>query len=253
MPAESSAGLERLQQQNNRESADSRALFSEHRQRIMALVRETQVPSQENLMVLGAGNGNDLDLPALCREFRGVQLVDIDAEAIQRAAASLNGPEKGNLELFGGVDFLNPAVTAALPGEREIVVSTCVLSQLIHSHSEQNSLEKIVEVRHQHLSTMVDLLKSGGRGILVSDMVSSDTCPELKKKPPFVRTLMDRLIEEHNFFTGLNPHAILQVLYMNRRFAGLLSDIRFVGPWLWQLSPERTYLVYAITFRKKQA
>ena len=171
-----------LHQDRNRQSAQMFEDFSMHREMISgviqqcltalppASIREPEAPAKSpTLTVWGAGNTNDLDLPAICARFEIVQLIDLDLESLQRASqrADLSDADRAKLRLVGNCDstgllpqlaslaessgdgandptatFIADAVTARprilSGGETEIlktdvVVSACMLSQLIDS------------------------------------------------------------------------------------------------------------------------
>ena len=96
----------------------------------------------------------------------------------------------------------------------DVVASTCVLSQLIDAVSlalgrgEPLLHELAMEVRNQHVRLMLSVLRPGGRGVLISDFVSSDSCAELSRVS--LEELPSRArhwIECQNFFSGTNPFA----------------------------------------------
>jgi hypothetical protein len=76
------AGIIDLHRGLNRDTADSWHRYSEHRARVTALA-----PGGDSCAVLGAGNCNDLDLDALTGRYREIHLIDLDAEALERARA----------------------------------------------------------------------------------------------------------------------------------------------------------------------
>ena len=82
--------------------------FADHRR---CLTRELArgAAAGSRLCVLGAGNANDLDLPALLRAHQEVHLVDIDAAALAPGAERQRVAGHPRLRLHGGLD-----VTAAL-------------------------------------------------------------------------------------------------------------------------------------------
>src|SRR4051812_14797742 len=80
--------------------------FASHR------TRQTELALQAGggrLAVLGAGNCNDLDLPALAERFREIHLVDLDREALERALGRQPPEVQQALVLHAPVD-----VTGAL-------------------------------------------------------------------------------------------------------------------------------------------
>jgi HPt (histidine-containing phosphotransfer) domain-containing protein len=171
-----------LHQDRNRQSAQMYEDFSLHREMISGVIQHclralaaapNRGPAESDglptLTVWGAGNTNDLDLPAICARFKMVQLIDLDLESLDRAKqrADLSDADREKLRLVGNCDstgllpqlaalaqgveqaaneqtasFIADAVKARprclSPGETEIfktdvVVSACMLSQLIDS------------------------------------------------------------------------------------------------------------------------
>lgn len=165
-----------LHQDRNRQSAELFDEFSLHRQMISAVIKQclSTLPKADSeqlptLTVWGAGNTNDLDLPAICAQFGLVQLIDLDQESLQRAKqrTDLSDIDREKLRLVGNCDatgllaqlaslaegikdgsddlitsFVADAVEArprVLTDDKteilktDVVVSACLLSQLIDS------------------------------------------------------------------------------------------------------------------------
>src|SRR5204862_2271999 len=80
-----------------------REAFAGHRARVMALI-ET-VARGGSLCVLGAGNGSDLDVPALAKVFDEVHLVDLDGQALGRCVAALPAKVRGSVTAHAEVDL----------------------------------------------------------------------------------------------------------------------------------------------------
>jgi hypothetical protein len=98
---------------------------------------------------------------------------------------------------------------------------------------------------------MLDLLAPGGTGLLICDLVSSDSRDDLSRVPEHeLPGLVRKLASDRNFFSGLYPDSMLSTLQGEPRLAGLAVDVRLLSPWLWKLGPLRTFLVYAIRFRR---
>jgi len=102
-----------LHQDRNRQSAQMFEEFSLHREMISGMIQRclTVLPSDLNrepgklptLTVWGAGNTNDLDLPAICARFEMVQLIDLDLESLERARqrTDLSDADRAKLRLVG--------------------------------------------------------------------------------------------------------------------------------------------------------
>jgi SAM-dependent methyltransferase len=234
-----------------------------------------RVPPGRAAAILGAGNGNDVDLAALAGRFERVHLVDLDGEALAHAAATPGAREAARIVVHAGVDLgvipaedssagaIDHAVEAAargvaMPvGDLDLAVSACLLSQLVLSAAEwvgaehPRCLDLVRAVRLGHLRALARSLRPGGVGLLVSDMVSSDTDPGLAAAAPgdlVVR--MERLVRAGNFFTGTNPFVVANELARDAELAALARDVRLHAPWVWRIAERRHYLVFAVSFRR---
>jgi hypothetical protein len=270
-------------------SADCWQLYAGHRSSVMELLTGASLGSSTpSLCVLGAGNCNDLDLRQLATRFANVHLVDLDGESLDRGVARQQLASAVGIHVHGGVDLtgmvglldswkslgsapeqqvrqflqqpsaLIPTALTGLAGSMDVVASVCVLSQLIDSVASALGpahpcfLDMVFFLRREHLRLMLDLLRDGGQGILVTDFVSSDTCPALAHAPPDrLPSLCIELIRQENFFTGLNPFAILNLLRQNPLFQDRIGDVEVSPPWCWQYVT-RTYAVSAILFSNRK-
>ena len=256
-----------------------------HRQKTMELISlaaaEFSGVAERSVSVLGAGNCMDLDLRQLTTLFHRVRLLDLDREAVESGVNSVECHGGSRPQIVAPIDLASPlAITtemtlseidsiaqlcqqlvnpfATLPVEpADVVVSTCVLSQVLsaltHLVTEEHPqfLPLIQAVRRGHLVRMMQLLKSGGRGILISDLVSSDTTPALNSiGEESLPRLLAQALAAGNFFSGLHPGVMLQDLRACSMIAPLIESPIMTAPWRWQMGP-RTYAVYAITFRKR--
>lgn len=171
-----------LHQDRNRQSAQMFEEFSMHRAMISGVIQQclAALPSVAKtdqaeggklptLTIWGAGNTNDLDLPAICARFETVQLIDLDPESLERAKnrADLTDADRAKLRLVGNCDVtgLLPQLASLAEGAGEaagdttasfiadavnarprilsssateilktdVVISSCLLSQLIDS------------------------------------------------------------------------------------------------------------------------
>ena len=77
------------QQSVNEQTKDAWDLFASHRVQMTALIEQAVgvLPlsfGKPTLCVLGAGNGNDLDLAKIAPQFSEIRLVDLDPTALGR-------------------------------------------------------------------------------------------------------------------------------------------------------------------------
>lgn len=237
-----------------------------------------------SLAILGAGNGNDLDLSAIVARFDRVHLLDIDREAVTRARDRQSPEVAAKLALIAPVD-LGGAMgelrqlrgrlatrdeLGALPGagarevlpriaERfDVVASTCLLSQLVHScqrllgddHPQIQPIACAVVVAHLRL--LVQLTRPGGTGLLVTDTVSSDTYPVRElwgTRAPW--TIIDELESSGNHLSGTTPSFVRRILNTDPVIAPLAAISSMEEPWMWTLSEDETYIVYGVRFERR--
>ena len=141
-------------------------------------------------------------------------------------------------------------------GSCHVVASVGLLTQLIDGvmrtlgESHPRAWEVVASLRTQHLRLMLELARPGGAAVLVTEVVSSDSCPALLSgNERDLSDLLRREIAARNFFTGTNPAALHQLLRTDVSLASHLASVQFAEPWLWTF-PARTYAVYAVTMRK---
>lgn len=269
------------QKKANEQTRDGWEIFAPHRAQVTALVREAGAGS---LLVLGAGNGNDLDLAALMPPYDVVHLADLDAAALARGAARLPSALAGRVHLHAPIDLAGvlgrlpdwkrnrptpgqlaqlaeaaaARVVGGLPGGHDVVVSTALLTQLFQSvrlalgvgHPDLHAV--VGGVAAAHLRALAGLLRPGGQALLVTDVVSSESYPlvELWGAQDPLR-LLGTLSGAGNTFTGADPTFLMRLLVEHPVVEPLVTPPRLVPPWLWTLSEEVTLLVYALSFSRR--
>jgi len=252
--------------------------FSSHRRRVTDLCLKA---SGGTAAILGAGNCNDVDLTELAAHFERIHLVDLDGAALSTAAARQREDVRPKLVEHGGVD-LGLVDTLSAWGDREpssndieealsrmreeprppaanldLCVSSCLLTQLFTSVVDRvgphhpRVVEIVCGLRSRHLRTLAQSLRPGAVGVLVSDMVSSDTAPGLRDLPPHgLRGAMDAFLRAGNFFTGTNPYIVASSLTTDPQLKEMTTEVVLHSPWIWDIAPERSYLVFAVSFRR---
>lgn len=254
--------------------------FASHRKHVTDLLVNL-LPANKSLCLLGAGAINDVSLNRLLDLRAHIHLVDVDLEAMQTGVARqglagspaihLHGPVdvSGIAPMLADCDALRRGDSAArllqsvakhrcrIAGQPfDITVSAAVLTQLIQSVvasrlRPRQALPVILALRDKHLSDLVQLTTPGGWILLVSDVVSTATAPQLAQIPASeLGAAMAALIAENNFFTATNPYRLTTLLAQDPRFRDEVTDVRLLAPWLWRVRPRRQHLVYAIAARR---
>lgn len=265
----------------NRSSSNAWDAFAGHRSQVTFLLKHGSDLSR--LCILGAGNCNDLDLTPLLQSHQEIHLVDIDVDALTQGVAKQNLVDHAHIHLHGGLDLtgmidsmshwspnstltetdISACIDASahcleqLPGPFEVVASTCLLSQLIKSivdaigENHPQFVEVIQAIRLGHLHLLLKLMKSGGLGVLVTDVVSSDSYPSLASVPAQnLSQVLVQLVRQGNFFHGVNPAAIVNLFRQDPVLSQQVASLEPVGPWHWNFGP-RHYAVIAVTFQKR--
>lgn len=257
--------------------------FATHRERIEHLLVADGLTGGGRLCVLGAGNCNDLDLRHLCETFAEVHLVDLDPAAVAGAVRRQEMEASSQVRLHAPVDLtgvaddmagwpgrrptggeidacirkIGDAPLPALTGPFDVVLSPCVLSQIVgyandtlgKAHPRLHLVRRAL--RDRHLRLMVDAVAPGGWGVLVTDACSSAGVDGLDQTPHDKLPDLLRSLEAFGHtYPGLGPAAVEAELRREPLLALQAADVRVIPPWLWRLGPLKTFLVYAVRFRR---
>jgi hypothetical protein len=161
-------------------------------------------------------------------------------------------------------------------GGYDVAVSLCLLSQFASSFSlVLNSSKRmmdlvvlVVAIRNRHLSQLVQSLRPGGHGVMIIDMVSMDTLPELRligedqqhddghsscqEKQEAAAAAIEQLTQKAeqtgNYFHGTKRIAVMQAL--QDEFGHLVDNVQLGPPWKWTLAANKEYIVYSVVFRR---
>jgi hypothetical protein len=253
------------------------ASFGEHRQRLTALTLAA-APVGGTLCVLGAGNCFDLELPALVARYDTVHLVDLDADALQRACARQEPATRARLVLHAPVDLsglldridrwsrlqvtpeelMAHAETTArqlreqLGGPFDVVLSACMLSQM------QLSVLNVLSERHRlfqavrwtldltHFRTLAALTRASGRALFATD-VSSEQLHALDALAPDTDcvALVRELSNAGQVFDFADPKRLTALVNDDPVLRAAFQRFDVSEAWLWSNGPETKFLVYA--------
>lgn len=234
--------------------------WSTHRTALMILLEHAGRLAQNTHAVccLGAGNCNDIDLCDLVRDFNEIALVDLDSSAIANGIEAQGLPaDHESVLTIAPLEVTSHRFGpgSALQRSRyDVVLSSGLLTQLCQSELSRSDFvapERLLAVRSQHLRFIADLLRPGGVGVLVVELVSTDTAPHLTRlEASALSNEMRRLIESGNFFTAMNPFAIWQCLSTDPTLG--FAHAALTNPWLWRMTEARTYLTYALLLQRSE-
>jgi hypothetical protein len=257
------------------------ALYADHRARFTEGVLSSASQPGGRLCLLGAGHCNDVDLERLAETFSEIHLVDIDSAALVGAVARQRPSVRACLHRHAPVDLSGmskrlkkwktmaptpagleaslasalPAIVASLPGPFDVVASACVLTQMsFHLRDvlgENHPMLAPIRLSlvATHLSTLARLANVGGVSFFASDLTSSNFYPVGELSPDVsLREAMNQIVETGRFYHAANPHLIHDLLA--RREGQSVGEPEWLDPWIWTGSHGRTYLVYALRFRR---
>ena len=238
----------------NRSTRDNWDFFRRHRNQVMDLLG-AESRRQGRVAILGAGNCNDLDLRQLASGCGEVHLFDLDREAMEQALRRQGIPEDSNIRLrddlelsgLGGPELNTPAK------DFDLVVSTCVVSQLLETvsrlHPPGSRRDRtMLRVRNAHVRLLADLIAPGGTGIVVTDMAEAASDPVAAEPNEAASSPESEQMER--YFPGLGPQGLEDALRAVPHAAESLRGVKQVDPWTWQLDAVRRYLVHAVRFSR---
>jgi hypothetical protein len=215
--------------------------------------------------------------------FSEIHLVDIDASALGRAVARQRPAVRSRLRPHARVDLsgmtkrlnewrrrpptpaqldalgasTSQALLARLPGPFDVVVSSCVLTQM--SFAAMNALGEghpmLPSVRLSlvgtHLHALVGLTTAGGTSLFVSDLTSSSLFP-LKDLDASrsLHDVMNDVVASGRCYHAANPTLVTSILASDS-FRERTWEPQVLDPWLWSGRLDRTYFVYALRVRRR--
>ncbi|QDV24686.1 hypothetical protein [Aureliella helgolandensis] len=279
--------LQHQQSARNAQTATAWDHFASHRTQITnqlrGIVGRCVGRHALRMCVLGAGNCNDLDLLELCQLFAQLTLVDIDRSALQAAVARVGLEASDQIEIRAPLDLTGlspefahwseclptPGVVKSalerlrgtsqlevLSGGFDVVLSSCVLTQLIDSaqraigEDHEEFFDLLSALRLRHIEHMLELLRGDGVGLLVTDLVSTDTWPGMRELPiEQLPQAAAAAVRDKNFFSGVNPSVIYHLLKNHPTLSAKISQVTPISPWIWDWGT-RAYVVYGMQFRR---
>jgi hypothetical protein len=274
---------QRAEQRGNKDIRDLWQRYAGHRQQVTAAILALAPPGGGRVLLLGAGNANDLDLELLAARFDEVHLVDIDAAALARATGRQTPAVRARLRSHAPVDLSGlyqqlarwdvapapplptlvdagaAAVLKQLPAGFDVVASCCVLSQMSWALEQlltpdDSTLAQLQQALLRiHLRTLLALIQPAGAALLVADQVSTEAYP-LDELPPGedLGALAARLASTRVTYPVCNPELVRQMLHRDPQLAAVGQPLELGVPWLWDGPKEQSYLVLPMVLRRRR-
>ncbi|HTV20162.1 MAG TPA: hypothetical protein VMG12_15870 [Polyangiaceae bacterium] len=274
------------QKLSNSNAAQHHAAYANHRLHLTELLmarREAAAPTSSDgprLCVLGAGNCGDLDLERLATRYRSIHLVDIDAEALERARQRQSAATRAALVSVAPLDLsglleplerwknmqMTPDEMLAHPGRSaaniadsiggpfDVVVSACVLSQMHlsvrHGLGDSHPLFQAAgyTLNLTHLHTLARLAAPGrGVALLVSDVATEQMAPlERAGALRDLRGLLEHQLSAGAVFDAVRPDTLVAIACDDPGLVREFGLSNIVDAWVWKNGPRRSFLVYAL-------
>ena len=150
------------------------------------------------------------------------------------------------------------ALLASIGRPFDVVLSTCVLSQLVLPFQETwvmtaDEWDKLSACTTAvHLATLCGATRGGGSGFMAFDVVSSDHLPGLLAYRERPSAELEAFVEEQvaSEQVALTPVPTeLLALLTGSGLGAALADVRITPPWLWDIGTAQQ-LVYGLAFRR---
>ena len=228
----------------------------------------------QRLAVLGAGNGNDLELSELASAFDELHLFDIDADALERALAgqsrAVQLKSKTHVHDLTGVAALLEDWRASPPeplaaqvsawtklcelltdvGQFDAVVSTCLLSQVAINLRDFFGLtpalnSALFAAIAGHVMLATSLTRPGGTLVVISDCITDQYPIHDEARARGALPAIFHLAAQGAAFPGTDPE-LIESLVKSPEF----PRPELVRGWIWDLSPQ-SYLVYALRAERR--
>ena len=148
-------------------------------------------------------------------------------------------------------------MAAQLRGPFDVVVSDCFLSQVawtcFRALGDGPLLMDVLDVvLAAHLRALVALTRPGGRCVLATDVVSSESQPlERLLATHDAEALLAHLEARRELFSGTSPALARLMLTLDPALARNVCDVKIASPWLCRVSRSGTVLVYGLEFRRR--
>lgn len=233
----------------NFSSKDSWSLYESHRnsmtELLVELIKEVEVREPKtNVLIVGAGNLNDLNLKKLLSCTSGsYEFWDLDLASVEM------GLRRQKVEVDPRVratqcDVSDPgAVLDCLSGEREfdLIVSTCLISQLLLSQkTKQDKSRTIVE----HLNFLANSTKVS---VLVTENMELISPADKPVPAPFLEaTVLSQCMTP----IGMLGELDIELAFFRSKLFSEKYTLQGIDPWFWQLNDNCTFLVSAAVFRR---
>jgi hypothetical protein len=193
------------------------------------------------------------DLTGVAGVVAGWKGREVSISEVERATEVASCPLPDEILRCAQDDRLQRSVAS---GEFDVVLSCCVLSQLLVSvrdvlgarHAGWPGLKGAIVRRH--LWEVVGRVRPWGRGVIVVDLTSTSAIPGLDRALEREwGDLMRVAVREGKCFGGLEPGGLVGVI--RREVGSVVEGISVSAPWVWHLGWGKAFLCYGVVMRRK--
>ena len=231
-----------LHRANNRATRDAWQRFAPHRKKLTdALLALAPAGGEGSIALLGAGNGNDVDLDALATRYAEIRLLDVDEQAMAFAMERLS-PEHAARVSAKKLTPWSHEDKSAKARPADVAVSLNVLSQLVWAaweHGAAARSETAQRAVDAHLAQWLAHLEPGGHGFIVVDALVVDPAAER-----FDAATLSRMLVEAEGHDKTIPYC--GVAHVSKFLQDAGRNPELLDPWVWAVNEERSFLTYAL-------
>jgi hypothetical protein len=227
---------------DNRATAGLWQEYSDHRDHLMRHLVEASRGGCRSVLVVGAGNCNDIELAELAISFEAITLLDPDQVALD-AAVTRQDTAAAIERLYEPIE----TVARRRDGRTaDLVTSNCVLSQLLIGLPRDDHA-RARELMRSHVSALAAV---ANRTVLVfSDCGLVETEGEIPSNGG-IASIFSWIDLHGRFFDHLMPHNILRAIH-SPEIASAFTSPELYGVWLWEQGNARLATL-AIGFNRRE-
>ena len=248
-------------------------LGASHREKVTDWLCQGFVAGTAKCCIIGPGCGAHLNLTQLLDHFTEVQLIDVTQEGLdlnlQAQSIDAEKLQTDVLSDFAGITTVlgqlqktsatqelkfhdvQEGIEAAMhlapwpvAGKVDIVLATEGLGMALSAtaaivgHQHPSLPDFHHAIRLTHAREILRILKPGGYGILVNQLMSSKVMPSLPNIPEEkLDWVMSEVIQKNGGPTGTSPTQIRDLLLHDQAIKHELAHVHMLTPWIFDTGP----------------